>query len=415
MSEEMTREQRRERVEELSNRPENREPGANFHEPRFARRDTLADEAREAAQRAIDGAYESERLDEPGGRRLIEIIDREPTGIDARYIAAISDPNYETAFGKKLAGIAGAAEELSSAETEAMLAVGRSMGERALAVGEGKTGGFAVPIAIDPTIMLSSEGAVSPLRELATSTPISTSEWRGVSSAGVTAEFTGEATEAKDASPELSQPVIVPQKAQAFVPYSLEVGEDWTTITAELGKLLRDSKNVLEASKFLTGSGTKEPFGILTGATEEVTSAVEKKVTMVDLYSLQAALPPRFQPNATSQMSLASANFIYKLVGGGSTEPKPFNDARDQLLMKPWRENSVMDYIVETSGKKVVIYGDVAAGFRIIDRIGLSIELIPHLFGKENLRPTGQRGFFAWWRVGSKVVNKNALRVLKIK
>jgi hypothetical protein len=63
---------------------------------------------------------------------------------------------------------------------------------------------------------------------------------------------------------------------------------------------------------------------------------------MKDLYSLQAALPARFQRGSTFQMSLASANSIYQLVGGGSTEPKPFNDARDQLLMRPWHENSVL-------------------------------------------------------------------------
>jgi HK97 family phage major capsid protein len=46
---------------------------------------------------------------------------------------------------------------------------------------------------------------------------------------------------------------------------------------AELSALLRDAKNVLEATKFLTGSGTNEPFGILTGATELVETATGKK------------------------------------------------------------------------------------------------------------------------------------------
>lgn len=49
--------------------------------------------------------------------------------------------------------------------------------------------------------------------------------------------------------------------------------------------------------------------------------------------------------------------------------------------------------------------------FVIIDRIGLTIELIPHIVGT-NHRPTGQRGLFAYWRVGSKVVDAGAFRAL---
>ena len=43
-----------------------------------------------------------------------------------------------------------------------MLAVGRAMSERALQVGgEGKLGGYALPIQIDPTIILTSAGVSS--------------------------------------------------------------------------------------------------------------------------------------------------------------------------------------------------------------------------------------------------------------
>ena len=44
-------------------------------------------------------------------------------------------------------------------------------------------------------------------------------------------------------------------------------------------------------------------------------------------------------------------------------------------------------------------------------RIGLLIGLIPHLFGS-NRRPTGERGLYAYWRNGSKVVDANAFRAL---
>jgi len=83
------------------------------------------------------------------------------------------------------------------------------------------------------------------------------------------------------------------------------------------------------------------------------------------------------------------------------------------LLMKPWHECSDMASKVESEAK-VAVYGDIAAGFKVVDRIGMRIELVQHLFG-ENARPTGQRGLFAFWRVGSKVVDANAIRVLEVK
>ena len=63
-----------------------------------------------------------------------------------------------------------------------------------------------------------------------------------------------------------------------------------------------------------------------------------------------------------------------------------------------------------TTGTKWMIYGDFRSGFTIADRLGLTVELIPHLFGSVARFPTGQRGVFAYWRTGSKVVVPEALR-----
>ena len=60
-----------------------------------------------------------------------------------------------------------------------------------------------------------------------------------------------------------------------------------------------------------------------------------------------------------------------------------------------------------TNNAKIVTFGDIAAGFEIVDRVGMSVELVAHLFGA-NKRPTGERGLLAWWRTWSGVVNGNA-------
>ena len=66
-----------------------------------------------------------------------------------------------------------------------------------------------------------------------------------------------------------------------------------------------------------------------------------------------------------------------------------------------------------TANNYVMIYGDVRAGFVIVDRIGSTLELIPNILGS-NQRPTGQRGALLWFRTGSEVVNTAVLRLLDV-
>ena len=52
--------------------------------------------------------------------------------------------------------------------------------------------------------------------------------------------------------------------------------------------------------------------------------------------------------------------------------------------------------------------------FMIIDRVGMSVELIPHLFHTFNSLPSGQRGLFAYWRNTSDVTVAAAFKHLRI-
>jgi HK97 family phage major capsid protein len=114
----------------------------------------------------------------------------------------------------------------------------------------------------DPSIILSSSGVLNPVRSVARVESISTMEWKGVSSDSVTATYAAEATEVGDNSPTLAQPVVKAEKGQAFLPFSIELGQDWSSLSAELGPLFADARDVLDATMFLTGSGTNQPFGV---------------------------------------------------------------------------------------------------------------------------------------------------------
>jgi HK97 family phage major capsid protein len=404
---------RRQRVRSASRNRGSTEAGAHFHEQRIAEDPGSFSEARQQGLRAIERM--APVLNAEAGDRLDDLVRRDRWGLEARYLDAVSNPHYESAFWKRLTRPNTAQFEMTPEEAEAMRTVAQVEAERAMSGGTGSAGGFGVPFTLDPTIMLSSNGSINPLRELATVTQITTNEWRGVSSAGVTAGFAGEATEVDDDSITLAQPTAVVNRVDAFIPFSFELGMDYPSFQTELGKLFSDAKDNVEATGFTTGSGTApNPQGVITGATNIVTTAGTAAFVIADVYTTKSPLPPRFAPNATWLAAAPIADVIYRFVGGGSTEPPLLNEERTAMLGRPYRELSAMDSAVST-GNEILLYGDIEAGFRILDRIGLSVELVQHLFATPNNRPSGQRGLLAWWRTGSVVQVSNALRVLRVR
>ena len=64
-----------------------------------------------------------------------------------------------------------------------------------------------------------------------------------------------------------------------------------------------------------------------------------------------------------------------------------------------------------TGAANYAVVGDVSQ-YYIVQRAGMTVELVEHLFDTTYGRPTGQRGWFAWARHGMDVVNANAFRLL---
>ena len=355
---------------------------------------------RDGAMRAVEGAqFPHEDADrEHVQTHVAKLIDRhsqDDNGGLARRILATGSPTYKRAFSKQLVGA-----PLTDQET------------RALGLGT-TAGGFAVPFVLDPTVIPTSNGAVNPLRQIARVETVTVNEWKAVTSAGITASYAAEGTEAGDNAPTLAQPDIVCDRAQAFVPYSIEIGGDWGALQSEMAKLLQIAKDELEATKFATGAGhgSNEPKGFLTAATGTV-AAGTAAFAVANLYALQQSLAPRWRPNAT----FVAENSIYNLVrqfdtaGGANLWTQLQFDRPPSLLGKPAYELSTMANSL-SSGNKILAYGDFKQ-FVIVDRLGMNVELIPHLFGASG-RPIGKRGVYAIWRNSSDLTTTNAIKVLQ--
>lgn len=340
----------------------------------------------------------------------------DPTGVGSRYLMAVGDPAYNSAFGKVLADPVTGHLRFSPEEVEAFRTAVQVTEERAMAEATGAAGQYALPLTIDPTILLSSNGALNPVRTVARQLTINTFIYKGVSSNDVVGGYAAEGTEASDGSPTLSQPAVQTQRGQVFVPFSIELDQDWQTLQDELALLIADYRNQVDATKFLTGSGTNEPFGVLTGltTTQRVQTNTTATYAVGDPWLFRAGIAPRFLGNVTFAAAPAVWDTTYRFVGTNSVEPLQMPARDGNFLGRPKIEWSTMATTTTTTGTKIMIAGDFSQ-YLICDRMGMQVELVPHLFGATNRYPTGQRGVYAMWRTGANVMVPNAFRYLEVK
>lgn len=272
---------------------------------------------------------------------------------------------------------------------------------------------------IDPSIILTAQGSGNPFLAICRSTEIQTNKWKGVSSQGVTWSFDAEASEVSDDSPTLAQPEVEVHMARGFLPYSIEVGMDYPSFAGEMGRLLTEGYDERLAQVFATGTGTGQPKGILTAL--DANTNVEVKVTTsgtfsdADVYKAWKSLPQRYRRNASWLMSVDINNKIRQMgttnVFHAYTENLPTEWA-DTLFGKSVYESTYFaDFSTSTAANYLVV-GDFS-NYLIVRNGGMSVELVNHLFHTSNNRPSGQRGWFAYSRIGGNSVNDLGFRLLQ--
>jgi HK97 family phage major capsid protein len=176
---------------------------------------------------------------------------------------------------------------------------------------------------------------------------------------------------------------------------------------------------------FATGSGSSQHTGIATGVgavtTSRVASITADTLGIEDVYAVDTALPARYRANSGWLMHRYVANSIrqFDTAGGAGMWARIGEGQPDQLIGKPVFEAESMDgAITAAADNDLIVYGDRDA-FVVADRLGMVIEPINHVFQQETAgtgigMPTGQRGFYAYARSGSNVVNAGGLRLLRV-
>jgi len=339
---------------------------------------------------APDGAEQATKLVEKTGARFGTAV--------ARQMLITGTPEYLAAFQSYMEDPGGMSSRAALSLTPA-------------------NGGYLVPFTLDPTIILTNNGSANPYRAYATIKTTATNDWNGVTSAGVSAEWTAEGIEAADATPTVGQLKITPQKADAYLFGSYEVLGD-SDIAQQLPELLADAKDRLEESAFAVGTGTGQPFGVMTRGTTLAAAAGTAATgpTAASVYSLMGALPARWRGPRANNVWLANLTTINALRNvpsftGSTTSIVNDNGDVPTLLGKPLLESTSVTGAFANSAK-VLAFGDMRQ-YYIVDRVGMSVVYDPVVLGA-NRRPTGQGAWYAFWRVGADVSTAGAFRVLTL-
>jgi HK97 family phage major capsid protein len=215
---------------------------------------------------------------------------------------------------------------------------------------------------------------------------------------------------------DLTDLTVNPVRAQAWVPFTAEYSEDYgaAAIASEIGRMIADAKDVVEAEKFVTGAagGTVEPVGIYTVllATAPGTGHATGRCMNVATFNLnglddqEGMLGARWR-NSGRAAHIAALTTLqdYRQLGGAG---QPSNSIYDQLSGTlhgyPAFEASYMPTWDTGDETGYDIFGDFQQ-FVIVDRLGLYTQFWPYVVDSNGV-PLGQNGIYARWRNSSKVI-----------
>lgn len=364
-------------------------------------------EIRDAAKRLIDSATHLTPDQQSAALTNMTGVTKNRDGnIVARQIVASERPEYHDAFMKFLAG-----RDNEWTESQRV-----SVGNFKNAMSQTTTaGGFGIPSLIDPTVLITDGTGLTGILAHARIETITNDAWRGVSAGNTAWSFDAEAAEVSDDTSTFAQPTVTAHMARGYIPYSIEIGEDYPGFATEMGRLLSDGYMDLLAENLMVGSGSDAPFGIFATTTTKVDVTTDNTFGAEDIDAVWAAVPEKFRARSVWVMNVDVENDIRGFGSGTATSRFTVDQTREGISLLNGKAVVLSDYAptwTGTDGANILAVGD-PGNFLVAQRTGMVIEPPFLVQGTTNGRPTGERGLFAHARVGSDIVVQNAWRLLK--
>jgi HK97 family phage major capsid protein len=281
----------------------------------------------------------------------------------------------------------------------------------AFAESSGAVGAFAIPLDLHPDIILTNAGSANPFRRQARTVVATTNVSEFVTSAGSTANWLAEGSAVADTTPSLGQLAITHYKESVWIYGSFEVLQD-TQLGTQVPALIADAKDRLEVVAFTTGTGSAQPFGVITHGTSDATTGA---LTAAMVYALHQALPPRFRVGDGARpvwlANIAIVNALRQIPSFAGSVTSMVNDNQadsiPEVLSIDVYEDSAMDASNVVSGHKNLAILDMNS-FIITNRQPEMLIYEPLFKDQATGRPSGQAGWFSWSRTGSDLTTATA-------
>jgi HK97 family phage major capsid protein len=319
-------------------------------------------------------------------------------------------------------GIAGANDNDAELETKAFVSFARRGIERmgadevkSLTVATDAAGGYLAPQQFGAELIKLLR-QYSPIRQYARVITIGASEITYPRRTGSTAaSWVGETEDRTASEPTFEQLTIAPFELATFTDVSTQLLEDNAyNLEGELSADFAESFGIKEGNAFVKGTGTGQPKGIMTasGILEVTTGAAAAFPTSNPadvIIGMFHKLPNVHAQNGVWMMNRNTLAEIRKWKDrtGRYLIIDPISSGAPlTLLGRPIAEMIDMDDI--GAGKYPLIFGDMQ-GYRIVDRIGLSILRDPY-----TLAAKGQVRIHARKRVGAGLTHPDRFVKLKV-
>jgi HK97 family phage major capsid protein len=230
---------------------------------------------------------------------------------------------------------------------------------------------------------------------------------------GITnALWEGEVEDSEESEPAFGQLEIPTFGMKTYTDISVQLLEDSVqNVEAELNLALSEDFGKKEGTAFVNGTGIKQPRGVLVHP--DVTYFPNGSTTVLSadsLIDLLYSLPPAYRNNGAWMLNSTSIATIRKLkdtVGQYLWQDSLIEGQPDTFLGRPVIEAIDMPDI--GAGNFPIVFGDFNMGYRIYDRVSLTMLRDPFIQAKKSLVR-----FHARRRVGGDVVRPQALRKLKM-
>ncbi|WP_296583033.1 phage major capsid protein [Xanthobacter sp.] len=283
---------------------------------------------------------------------------------------------------------------------------------KTLVVSSDPQGGYLAPAEMS-TEFVRDLVEFSPIRPLAGARATAAPSVQYPKRTGITnAKWKGETQTSEASEPGFGQLEIVIKEVNTYVDISNALLADSAgAAEAEVRLALAEDFGQKEGLAFVKGDGVLQPMGILSDPGIGYTANGHATALAADaLIDLIHKLPAAYRQRGTWLMNGSTLATIRKLKDGQGNylwQPSYAADVPETILGRPVVE--AVDMPDVASGEHPIVFGDFATGYRIVDRLALSILVNPYIRATD-----GVTRIHATRRVGAGVVQPRALRKLKM-